>query len=349
MQADATMVSLFQRHLELCKVTAGESVAVLCEGEVRAEYARAFLSAAQRLGANSFQVTVPPRLPAEGNFAASFGRTAIAGNRAVIDALKAADLVIDLMLLLFSEEQNEITAAGTRMLLVVEPIEVLTRLFPTEELRRRVERASERLAAGQELRVTSPAGTDVRYRLGAFPVIGEYGYTDTPGRWDHWPSGFVFTGAYEDGVEGTVVLAPGDIVCAFRRYVQSPVRLTIERGYVTGVHGDHLDAALLRNYLDKFDDKARAISHIGWGLNERADWHHMAIADAQRELGMDALSFYGNVLFSTGPNTELGGDNDTPCHLDMPLRNCTLTLDDEVIVADGKLVPPELRAPSSAL
>ena len=64
---------------------------------------------------------------------------------------------------------------------------------------------------------------------------------------------------------------------------------------------------------------------------------------------MDALSFYGNVLFSTGPNTELGGDNDTPCHLDMPLRNCTLTLDDEVIVADGKLVPPELRAPSSTL
>lgn len=69
----------------------------------------------------------------------------------------------------------------------------------------------------------------------------------------------------------------------------------------------------------------------------------MAISDAQKEIGMDALSFYGNVLFSTGPNTELGGTNDTPCHLDMPLRGCTLKLDGKVIVENGTLVPPELR------
>ena len=58
---------------------------------------------------------------------------------------------------------------------------------------------------------------------------------------------------------------------------------------------------------------------------------------------MDALAYYGNVLFSTGPNSELGGDNDTPCHLDMPLRGCTLTLDGQVIVKDGNTVPKELR------
>jgi len=70
----------------------------------------------------------------------------------------------------------------------------------------------------------------------------------------------------------------------------------------------------------------------------------MAVADPQRELGMDALSFYGNVLFSTGPNTELGGTNDTACHLDMPLRNCTLVLDGEDIVRDGDVIPPIMRA-----
>ena len=70
----------------------------------------------------------------------------------------------------------------------------------------------------------------------------------------------------------------------------------------------------------------------------------MAVADAQQEIGMDALSFYGNVLFSTGPNSELGGTNDTPCHLDMPLRGCTLTLDGEIIVKDGDVVPKEMRA-----
>ena len=347
MSADASMVELFRRELELCRVTPEETVAVLSDGEGRAGYAQAFLMAAQQLGATAFQVTVPrppQHLEDGGGFAGNFGKTPIAGNRPVIDALKSADMVIDLMLLLFSEEQNEITATGTRMLLVVEPIEVLTRLFPNEDLRRRVEAGEALLGNAREMRITSPAGTDVTYRLGAFPVMTEYGYTDTPGRWDHWPSGFMFTGGHPDGVDGRVVLAPGDIVCAFRRYIQNPVELTIEKGYVTDIQGDGLDAALIRNYMGKFDDKAYAISHIGWGLNERADWHHMAVADAHQELGMDALSYYGNVLFSTGPNTELGGDNDTPCHLDMPLRGCTLTLDGETIIEDGDVVPPEMKA-----
>jgi len=36
-------------------------------------------------------------------------------------ALRASDLVLDLMLLLFSPEQQEILSAGTRILLAVEP------------------------------------------------------------------------------------------------------------------------------------------------------------------------------------------------------------------------------------
>lgn len=69
----------------------------------------------------------------------------------------------------------------------------------------------------------------------------------------------------------------------------------------------------------------------------------MAISDPQKELGMDSLAFLGNVLFSTGPNVELGGSNDTPCHVDMPLRNCTLELDGRVIVANGTIVSEEMK------
>ena len=343
MAVDANMVELFKSNLKLCKVGPGQTVAVLSEGEERADYAQAFLAASQLLDASAFQVNVPSRT-AHGGFAGNVGQTALAGNQAAINALKGADIVIDLMLLLFSDEQTEITDSGTRMLLVVEPIEVLARMFPTEELRRRVEFGQQILKEAKVMRVTSPAGTDVTYQLGAYPVMTEYGFTDQPGRWDHWPSGFLFTGGADDGVDGTVVLNPGDVICAFRRYVQTPVKFTIERGYVTDVHGDGLDAELLKNYMSGFDQKAFAISHIGWGLNEKADWHHMAVADPHKEIGVDALAYYGNVLFSTGPNTELGGTNDTPCHVDMPLRNCTLTLDDEVIVENGDIVVPEMRA-----
>ena len=54
-------------------------------------------------------------------------------------------------------------------------------------------------------------------------------------------------------------------------------------------------------------------------------------------------SFLGNVLFSTGPNNELGGANDTACHLDIPMRDCSLFLDDEEIVVDGRVVVEELQ------
>jgi 2,5-dihydroxypyridine 5,6-dioxygenase len=56
------------------------------------------------------------------------------------------------------------------------------------------------------------------------------------------------------------------------------------------------------------------------------------------QVGMDARSYEGCVMFSTGPNTEFGGTNDTPCHFDMPLRNCSLWVDGEQIVDRGRLM-----------
>jgi 2,5-dihydroxypyridine 5,6-dioxygenase len=220
-------------------------------------------------------------------------------------------------------------------------------MFPTEDLRRRVEYAREMLASARELRFSSAGGTEMRYGLGQYPVISEYGYTDEPGRWDHFPSGFSFTQGNDDEIEGTVVLMPGDIIAAFKSYVQTPVRLTVKKGMVTDIAGDGLDAALIRGYIESFNDpRGYAVSHIGWGLNERAQWHHIA---ATRKLPsehvMNALSFYGNVLFSTGPNTEVGGDNDTPCHMDLPMRGCSLWVDGVQVLDAGVVVHPEMRAP----
>ena len=61
------------------------------------------------------------------------------------------------------------------------------------------------------------------------------------------------------------------------------------------------------------------------------------------EIGMNGLAFYGNVLLSLGPNTEVGGDNDTACHLDMPMRHCNLFLDGTPIVQKGRIVPDSMR------
>jgi 2,5-dihydroxypyridine 5,6-dioxygenase len=343
---ELTFAEMCVEELRLCGIEEGSTVAVLSQGNQRPQYVDAFLQAARVLGATAFHLRLPDdESTLDGDVGTwMVGETPLAGNRPAIEALKGVDLVIDTVFLLFSREQMEIQESGTRILACIEPIEHLREMFPTRRLRERVEFGGELLGSAEELRFTNEAGTDVTYRLGQYPVITQYGHTDTPGRWDHWPSGFLFTGGTDDGVNGRVVIAPGDIIFPFKTYVQTPIELTIEAGRIEHVGGPGVDAELLRSYMASFDDPdAYGIAHIGWGMLETARWN--VLATDRRGMGMHGRSFYGNVLFSTGPNQELGGPNDTPCHIDVPMRNCSLWLDERPIVVDGDIVVEEMKVP----
>jgi 2,5-dihydroxypyridine 5,6-dioxygenase len=342
LKVDAEVLDLFEQELKLCGVKPGEVVVVLTADDEWQENAQAFMAAAGGLGATTFNLNLRR---GQRNAVGVQGRHPLVGNELAMQTLKSASMVIDMVGLLFSREQAEIQAAGVRILRVMEPFHVLKQMFPTEDLRRRVEYAKALIEKARSLRFTSDAGTDITYRLGQYPVISEYGYTFEPGRWDHFPSGFSFTQGDDGAVEGVVVLQPGDVLCAFKRHVQSRVTLRVEKAMVVDIAGDGLDAQLLRDYIDSFHDpRAYAISHIGWGLNEKARWFQFAVTrQLAAEHVMNALSFYGNVLFSLGPNLELGGKNDTACHLDLPMRNCSLWLDDLQILRAGDVVHPEMR------
>jgi 2,5-dihydroxypyridine 5,6-dioxygenase len=342
MSEHAELAKVFGTVLDLCKLHDGETLAVMTQDGERQPYASAYLAAAADRGADAFQVNLPRRLAPAGG---KTKRTALSGNSSAVTALKGADIVIDLHGLLWSAEQKEIQDAGARMLMCREPIETIVRMFPRTDLRRRVESGEKRLCVAREMHITSPAGTDVTYRLGSYPVITQYGYTDQPGRWDHLPGGFLYTGGQDDGVDGIVVINTGDLIFPFKRYQAQPIRLVIEAGRVVSIEGDHLDAEILRSYMARWNDpRAYAVSHIGWGMDEKAQWDFIATSPLGATTnGVDGRSYYGNVLFSTGPNSELGGTNDTGCHLDIPLRGCTLRLDNEIIVEAGKILPEELR------
>jgi 2,5-dihydroxypyridine 5,6-dioxygenase len=339
-----TFTDLCRGELELCGIGEGSTIAVLSQGNRKVDYVDAFLAAADQLGATGFNVRLPAvdsSLDGEDGIW-EVGDTPLKGNRPAIEALKGVDLVVDTIFLLFSPEQMEIQESGTRVLLCIEPIEHIEAMQPNARLRERVEAGAEMLGKAKTLRFTNEAGSDVTYQLGAYPTMTQNGYTDTPGRWDHWPSGFLFTGGADDGVDGKVVIAPGDIIFPFKSYVQTAIELTIERGKITKIEGG-VDADLLREYMASFNDPdAYGISHIGWGMLETAQWS--ILAHDRRGMGMHGRSFYGNVLFSTGPNGELGGPNETLCHVDVPMRNCTLYLDDEPIVVDGEIVVDVLKA-----
>jgi 2,5-dihydroxypyridine 5,6-dioxygenase len=354
---------LCERVLKLCKLQPDEVLVVVDEPTQDPTYADAFMAAAVRMGASTFRVSVPRvgvdptgtplGFPGEGVLPTGTGRTVLGGNPPAVEALQGADLIIDRVGMLFSPEQHKLLLQGKRILTCNTPVDQIVSLFPTVAMRERAEAARAKLEAASVLHLTSEHGTDVTYELGYWDADCQYGYTDTPGRWDNCPSGgFVYTGAHDTGVNGKIVVAPGDILFPHKRYVTDEMTFHIEAGRVVDITGGS-DAAMTRAFIESFnDERGYGISHIGWGLDPRANMASWAIDP--RGVGMGPRGCYGNVMFSTGPNTELRvrgedvwGENDSACHLDIPMFECTLTLDDEPVVVGGVLVEDLDREPVS--
>ncbi|PWE55826.1 2,5-dihydroxypyridine 5,6-dioxygenase [Metarhizobium album] len=344
--SDAALMMAWKEVLAMCNLKAGEQLTILTSDDSNQQIAGMARLAAADMGA---VVTNLNLAPMNGEKAISrdksgyIGKTALEHNKAALACLKASDFVIDTLQLLFSKEQEEILKTGARMLLAVEPPEIMLRMLPKPEDKARVLAGAKKLGVAKKMTVTSKAGTDFECDLGQYPVLTQYGLADEPGRWDHWPSCFVATWPTEKTANGTIVIEEGDILLPMKMYARSPVTFTVENGYVTKIDGG-FDAEFLRRFMDSFDDpEAYAMAHVGWGLHTRAHWTVLGLTNPEAQLGMDARSFAGNFLFSTGPNTEAGGTRDVPCHLDIPLRNCSLSLDGEAMTKDGKVVPAEQR------
>lgn len=339
--SDYQLIEAWQEVLRLSKLQAGQTVTLLTSSTTNQQTMQCAQIAAQSMGAVVNRLDL---LPVNAEKALSrdslayLGTTPLTGNEAAIAALKASDLVLDLMTLLFSPEQIDILKSGTKILLAVEPPEILVRTVPTEADRARVTAAAGLIKAAKEMSITSPAGTNLRCPLGEFPAIREYGFVDEPGRWDHWPSGFVLTWPNELGTNGTIVIDKGDIFLPQKKYSSEQIILTVENGYATKIEGG-IEAQLLDEYMKSFNDpEGYAISHIGWGLQPRCHWSTLGLYSRENTIGMDARAFEGNFLFSLGPNNEAGGKRTTACHIDIPLRNCTVSLDGRAVVRDGKVL-----------
>ncbi|RLL63960.1 2,5-dihydroxypyridine 5,6-dioxygenase [Paenirhodobacter hankyongi] len=341
MISDADFVIAWKDVLEQCRLQPGEQVAILTSDDSNMQIVNCARIAIGLLGGVLTMINLPP---INGEKALSrdksgyVGKTPLAFNTAALAALKAADLVIDTMQMLFSPEQEQILKTGTRMLLAVEPPETMLRMIPTPEAKDKVKRASVFMGQAREMTVTSKAGTDFRCRLGQYPVLEQFGLADEPGRWDHWPSCMIARWPDEGSAEGQIVIDAGDILLPFKRYATDRTVFTVEKGIVTRIEGG-VTAEYIRSFMETFrDPDAYYMAHVGWGLEHRASWTTLGLYDREAALSMDSRCYEGNFLFSTGPNTEAGGHRDTPCHLDIPLRGCSVSLDGVAMTVDGRVV-----------
>lgn len=339
----------FESLMRRCALKPGDTVAVLCETQSRSVLPELARLAAARLGCRVFTLTLPTVFEKNQPVSRSTGASdAIQNIAPVIAALAGSTLVMDCTVegLMHAPELAAILQGGARVVYVSnEHPEALVRLLPQDALEPLVKAHVKQLRSAAIMQVRSAAGTDLRVALqgthGKAVVGGNWGTTTRPGTMTHWPGGLVLAFPAAGSVNGTLVLAEGDVNLTFKRYIERPITLTIEDDHVTHIAGTGVDAELMRSYIaawadDPQDRSAYAVSHLGYGLNSGARWDSMALYDKRDFNGTELRAFAGNFLFSTGANEVAG--RFTRGHFDLPMRHCTVELDGVAVVREGQLL-----------
>lgn len=333
-------LAAFARVFALNGIGNGTRIAIISETQSRPVLVHLCELAAFDLGASSFHLQMPtPAQTAPVPVKSTGTSWAIAGNRAVVEALKRVEVVVDCTVegLIHAPEWPEIEAAGTRLLVITnEHPEILERTEPKAEDAARVQIGIQMLREAREMRVTSPAGTDLVVDLTDAPCGGTPGFGTHPGAVAHWPGGLCLAFPGKGAVNGRIVMDAGDMNLTFKTVLTSRIDCRIEADFVTRIDGTGIDALHFREYLEAWDDRnAFGMSHVGWGTNPRAKWVSAAMYDKRDLQAVEFRAIAGSFLWSTGANQYAG--RYTLGHFDLPMRNCTIALDGRVVVKDGVL------------
>ncbi len=330
--ASTEHMPMFVKSLELCAVKPNETVLIHTDTESYPHYAAAYMGAARILGADVYQLVHPLDVP----------------ERGAIKAWQSADLVVDVSsgAHAYADIMREALKANTRILRVGQPIDVMRRLFPTPELKKRVMAGGAFMEKTTKLHITSPGGTDLTISKGNRYTMKIWGGSDTPGRWDIWPSGMVCTAPHEDSAEGRLVVDRGDVLLSMMHYVEDPITMQLRDGLIVETSGKGRDAELLKAWLAKTGHPdAYRIAHVGWGCNDKAQWDRLALSPRLGYATQDNEAFYGNMQIAFGSNYGIFPDGETKCpsHIDFPCLRNSFWVDNTQIMKEGRFVIPELQ------
>jgi 2,5-dihydroxypyridine 5,6-dioxygenase len=337
---ESKWIDAFCEIFEKCAVKRGDTAAILSETQSRALNVHLAELALLRIGARPFHLVLPTPPNRHPVPVRSTGASeAIARLAPVVSALGQSGFVVDCTLegLMHAPETPDILKAGARILVISnEHPEALERMRPDPALEQRVRAATKMLRLATQMTVVSDAGSKLDIALAGATTVGIWGWTDRPGTLAHWPGGLIVSFPEAGAVNGALVLDRGDVNLTFKRYLQSPIRLTLERDYVTRIEGDGADAEMMRSYLAAWGDReAYAVSHVGFGMNPKARYEALAMYDQRDTNGTEIRAVAGNFLFSTGANEFAG--RYTAGHFDIPVMKTTITVDGTVVVRNGVL------------
>jgi leucyl aminopeptidase (aminopeptidase T) len=309
-----------RKVVEVCaRVRPHERVLVLTDSERPPEVARALLGAIAAVGAEGDLAEMPSGGPAGGE-----------PPDEVLPAIARADVVLTptTRVMYHSKAAHGVAARGGRVL-------SLTMCGRTTLTEGAIEADFEgleqlclglcaKLDAAREIRITSPAGTEITASLHSRNATGNTAILRGPGV-QGCPTVEAFIAPVEDSANGTLVI---DGSTSFG-LVDQPIVIRIADGAAISIEGGTAAAKVLREVEDSATSESRTLAEIAIGLNPAA----RVIGNLIEDEGA-----YGTGHFALGRNVSFGGQSSAPIHIDMVYFKPSVWLDGARILADGVLV-----------
>jgi len=180
------------------------------------------------------------------------------------------------------------------------------------------------LAESKEVRITSPAGTDIRGEVQGRPVQYETGLFREPGQFAAFPDSEINISPVEGTAEGKAVIDVSIMSVGITVY--DPVTLSIKEGKVVDIQGG-MSARKFRETLEALEDgKAFNYAEFGIGLNPCA---RLAATN------LEDLGRLGNCHCGIGSNFAIGGKVLAPNHHDAMFKDASVYFDCKLVLDKG--------------
>ena len=168
-----------------------------------------------------------------------------------------------------------------------------------------------------EIRVTTPAGTDLTVRPGDREWLTDTGMVHDPGDFSNLPAGETFVSP--ETANGTYVV---DGTMMPHGLVEEPLRFEVDDGTVTHISDDAVREQVEAGREEVGDDAAN-LAELGIGTN-------VGVTELVGSVLLDEKAA-GTVHVAIGDDASIGGDVEAPLHLDGIIREPTVYADGEVV------------------
>lgn len=194
------------------------------------------------------------------------------------------------------------------------------------------EKFAEKITLGENVRITTPAGTDIRFSIKNRDGRSDDGMYTEKGSWGNLPAGEAYTAPVEGTAEGNVVVESG-----WFGGLEENMTLHFTNGLVSKITGGGKIGEEYRAKLgftsdeetEKMYQKRRNCAELGIGTNPNAE---------RPDNVLEAEKIKKTVHVAIGDNSHMGGEVEADLHQDFILPEPTLTIDGEDLIKGGKIL-----------